>query len=171
MFGSEKPYSQWVKCLCCCMLSSSIFALLFHSYISLVINYITLSRKGIGNSQMRNRNIRWWKMGIILGLKKKLFVSCNPPLTSFYSKKSLPLSFSCPPNSQSTQNMHKTRIFDQKIFFYWPTYPFFFRNVTGNKQFLFLMPYHFLHQSDYYLWFQRYPIPVIYLYCVHLEMV
>ena len=25
-----------------------------------------------------------------LGLKKKLFVSCNPTLTSFYSKKSLP---------------------------------------------------------------------------------
>ena len=27
---------------------------------------------------------------IHLGLKKKLFVSCNPTLTSFYSKKSLP---------------------------------------------------------------------------------
>ena len=39
--------------------------------------------------------------------------------------------------------MHKTHIFDQKnnakkIKDYWPTYPIFFRTVTGNKQFLFL---------------------------------
>ena len=46
--------------------------------------------------------------------KKKLFVSCNPTLTSFYSKKSLLQSFFRPPNSQSTKNMHKTHIFDQK---------------------------------------------------------
>ena len=39
-----------------------------------------------------------------LGLKK----SCLFPvtLTSFYSKKSLPLSFFRPPNSQSTKNVH-----------------------------------------------------------------
>ena len=55
-----------------------------------------------------------WKGMNCLGLKKKLFVSCNPTLTSFYSKKSLPLSFYRPSNSQSTKNMHKTHIFDQK---------------------------------------------------------
>ena len=46
-------------------------------------------------------------------LKKMLFVSCNPTLTSFYSKKSLPESFFRPPNSQSKENVHKTHIFDQ----------------------------------------------------------
>ena len=48
---------------------------------------------------------------------KKLFVSCNPTLTSFYSKP---------------------HIFDQKnnvkIDSYQPTYPIFFRIVTGKKQ-------------------------------------
>ena len=34
----------------------------------------------------------------LLGLKK-LFVSCNPTLTNFNSKKSLPQSFFRPPNS------------------------------------------------------------------------
>ena len=40
---------------------------------------------------------KFWSSGL-----KKLFVSCNPTLTSFYSEKSLPLSFFRPPNSQST---------------------------------------------------------------------
>ena len=39
--------------------------------------------------------------------------------------------------------MHKTHIFDQKElckknFFTDPTYPIYFRTVTGNKQFIFL---------------------------------
>ena len=34
--------------------------------------------------------------------KEKLFVSCNPTLTRFYSKEFLPYSFSRPSNSQLT---------------------------------------------------------------------
>ena len=50
---------------------------------------------------------RWWFSLVLqflhyLGLKKKLFVSCNPTLTSFSSKISLPQNFFCPSNSQST---------------------------------------------------------------------
>ena len=70
--------------------------------------------------------------------KKKLFVSYNPTLTSFYLKISLPLSFVCPPNSQSTQNMRKTHIFDQKNnpkTISLPTYlPFFFRPLQETNK-------------------------------------
>ena len=80
--------------------------------------------------------------GNTLGLKKKLFVSCYPTLTSFYSKKSLPLSFFCPPNSQSTLNMHKTHIFDQKnyaknIFFTDLPILFFFGPLQETNNFFF----------------------------------
>ena len=74
--------------------------------------------------------------------KKKLFVSCNPTLTSFYSKKCLPLSFfHLPtPNQRKTWIKHTflTKKIMQKFFFYRPTYPIYLRTVTGNKQFLFL---------------------------------
>ena len=58
-------------------------------------------------------------------------------------KTSLPQSFFHPLNSQSTKNMHKTHIFDQKNNakkFFLTDLPtlFFFWTVTGNKQFLFL---------------------------------
>ena len=44
-----------------------------------------------------------------IGLKKVWFVSCNPTLTSFYSKISLPQSFFCLSNSQSTKYIFSTR--------------------------------------------------------------
>ena len=66
-----------------------------------------------------------------LGLKKKLFVSCNPTLTSFYSKISLPKVFTAlqTPNQRKTCIKHTfltKKIMQWKIFFYRPTYPFFF---------------------------------------------
>ena len=70
--------------------------------------------------------------------KKKLFVSCNPTLTSFYSKESLPYSIFSPPDSQSSKNMHKMLIFEQKNNKFRPTYPIFLQTVTGNKQLFFL---------------------------------
>ena len=52
----------------------------------------------------------------VLRPKEKLFVSCNPTLTSFYSKKSL------------------------KRFFYRPTYPMFFSDRYRNQTILFSWP-------------------------------
>ena len=65
--------------------------------------------------------------GSKLGLTIKLFVSCNPTLTSFYSKKSEPLSFFSPP---PTPNHHKK---------FWPTYPIFFGLLQKTNNF-FSMP-------------------------------
>ena len=42
----------------------------------------------------------YYHMMVVIGPKKKI-VSCNPNLTSFFSKKSLPQSFFRPPNSKS----------------------------------------------------------------------
>ena len=46
--------------------------------------------------------------------KEKLFVSCKPTLTSFYSKKGLPQSFFSSLTPKSSKNMHKTHIFEQR---------------------------------------------------------
>ena len=46
--------------------------------------------------------MKGWGHLSFLSMKNNLFVSCNPTITSFYQKKSLPLSFIHPPNSQAT---------------------------------------------------------------------
>ena len=72
------------------------------------------------------------------GLKK--VVSCNPTLTSFYSKDPYPKVFSAfpTPNQRKTYIKHTflTNKIMQKSFL--PSYPNFFQTVTGNKQYFFL---------------------------------
>ena len=61
----------------------------------------------------------------LLGLKKKLFVSCNPTLTSFYQKNPYPKVFSA-----LIKHSFLTKEIMQKKCFYRPTYPYFFPTVT-----------------------------------------
>ena len=56
----EKGISSWFQVLSCCNITLAV------------------------ESDVKSHSF------ILLGLKKKLFVSCNPTLTSFYSKKTLP---------------------------------------------------------------------------------
>ena len=56
-----------------------------------------------------------WLANVISAIQAEMFVSCNPTLTSFYSKKSLLLSFfALPTPNQRKTCMHKIHIFDQK---------------------------------------------------------
>ena len=75
---------------------------------------------------------------LVPGLKQSCFVSCNPTLTSFHFKKSLPKVFSPLP----TPNQHKTCIKHTFLTnFLFPTYlPYFFLPVTRKKQFFFYAP-------------------------------
>ena len=69
------------------------------------------------------------KTGECSGLKK-LFASCNPTLTSFYTKKSLPRVFSALPIPNQHEICIKHTFLTtkkmQKFLFYRPTYPIFF---------------------------------------------
>ena len=77
-----------------------------------------------------------------LGLKK-LFVSCNPTLTSFYSKNPYPEVFSALPTPNQRKTCTKHTFLTKKIMhffftFFLPTYPISFQTVTGNKHYFFL---------------------------------
>ena len=96
----------------------------------------------IMSETLRLRDWHFKKIHDNLGLKKKMIVSCNPTLTSFYSENPYPKVFSTfpTPNQRKTCIKHTflTKKIMQEFFFYRPTYPIFLRTVTGNKQFLFL---------------------------------
>ena len=75
--------------------------------------------------------------------KKKLFVSCNPTLTSFYSKNPYPKVFSAlpTPNQHQTCIKHKfltKEIMQKKIFFTNQPTLIFFRPLQETDYILFL---------------------------------
>ena len=83
-----------------------------------------------------------------LGLKKKLFVSCNPTLTSFYQKNPYPKFFSALPTQNQCKTCIKHTFLTKKImqkFFFLPTYlPYFFSDRytnTGNNIFFLALIY------------------------------
>ena len=77
-----------------------------------------------------------------LGLKKScLFPVTYLTLTRFFFQKiPIPNFFSALPTHNQRKKMHKTHIFDQKNYQFLkkiPTYPIFFRTITGNEQLFF----------------------------------
>ena len=60
-------------------------------------------------------------------------------MVTFYPSSSDTYSFFRPPNSQSTQNVYKTHIFDQKNNqkILYTDLPTLIQAITGNKPFLF----------------------------------
>ena len=77
-----------------------MFVILLNKQISVnftIFSVLCVSELSLQHVSMFFRSEPGWEVveplpdiGRYLGLKKKLFVSCNPTLTSFYSKKSLP---------------------------------------------------------------------------------
>ena len=83
------------------------------------------------------------RLWLLWRLKKKLFVSCNPTLTSFIQKNTYPKVFLPLPTPNQCKTCIKLTFLTKKKTkkkrrFYWPTYPISFLTVTGNKQFIFL---------------------------------
>ena len=71
--------------------------IVFFSYILHNDNYVTVKFTEIGFLMTREETLfEEDERTNALGLKKKLFVSCNPTLTSFYSKKIPTLKFFLP---------------------------------------------------------------------------
>ena len=98
-------------------------------WFELNIEYIPPQAVMVSGWNIKSNNFKMRIAGVLRRPKNKV-------VCLFYSKESLPQSFSSPPDFQLSKNMHKTDIFEQKK--YWK---------KTQKNFLAYLPYFF---SDHY---------------------